>query len=160
LRTEPKNRQGIRIAYVPLESVKQDIGNILKVAESELILSPCNGWGRLKLGAGTPPVRIEEGWLSVFHGVDPIPHEDDNKFSLQYSAGIIIHDVERPHKVLYKSATGLLSPETNEELFGTVNNVVFPTAIDPRPDLGARIFDVYYGMADHKIGLFRLELGR
>jgi len=36
--------------------------------------------------------------------------------------------------------------------------VVFPTAIDERTDLGARIYDVYYGMADYAIGAARLTL--
>jgi predicted GH43/DUF377 family glycosyl hydrolase len=34
--------------------------------------------------------------------------------------------------------------------------VVFPTAIDPR---GEREADVYYGMADARIGAFRLTMG-
>jgi predicted GH43/DUF377 family glycosyl hydrolase len=37
-----------------------------------------------------------------------------------------------------------------------VPNVVFPTAIDPRSEDGA---DVYYGMADARIGAFRLAMG-
>jgi predicted GH43/DUF377 family glycosyl hydrolase len=37
-----------------------------------------------------------------------------------------------------------------------VPNVVFPTAIDP---LGEAEADVYYGMADARIGAFRLTMG-
>ena len=38
-------------------------------------------------------------------------------------------------------------------------NVVFPTAIDRRDDLGLPgRFDVYYGMADSRIGVARLDL--
>jgi hypothetical protein len=37
-----------------------------------------------------------------------------------------------------------------------VPNVVFPTAIDPRGEGEA---DVYYGMADARIGAFRLTMG-
>ena len=32
-------------------------------------------------------------------------------------------------------------------------------AIDPRPDLGPRTFDFYYGMADWSIGAARMTLG-
>lgn len=53
----------------------------------------------------------------------------------------------------------MLVPSTTEELQGTVNNVVFPTALVPRPELGDRTFDCYYGMADFRIGRFRLQLG-
>ena len=42
---------------------------------------------------------------------------------------------------------------------GTVANVVFPTGIDRRDDLGPpERFDVYYGMADDRIGVARLEV--
>ena len=38
-------------------------------------------------------------------------------------------------------------------------NVVFSTGIDPRDDLGSPDrFDVYYGMADDRIGGARLDL--
>jgi predicted GH43/DUF377 family glycosyl hydrolase len=37
--------------------------------------------------------------------------------------------------------------------------VVFPTGIDRRDDLGQpNRFDVYYGMADKRIGVARLDL--
>jgi beta-1,2-mannobiose phosphorylase / 1,2-beta-oligomannan phosphorylase len=36
---------------------------------------------------------------------------------------------------------------------------VFPTGIDRRDDLGSpNRFDVYYGMADYRIGVARLDL--
>jgi len=54
--------------------------------------------------------------------------------------------------VLYRSPRPLLEPQTESERAGIVDNVVFPTGIDPRPDLGARIFDTYYGMADFRVG--------
>jgi len=42
---------------------------------------------------------------------------------------------------------------------GTVANVVFSTGIDRRDDLGSPDrFDVYYGMADKRIGVARLDL--
>jgi hypothetical protein len=42
---------------------------------------------------------------------------------------------------------------------GTVANVVFPTGIDRRDDLGSPDrFDVYYGMADNRIGVARLDV--
>ena len=46
-----------------------------------------------------------------------------------------------------------------QERQGTVANVVFPTGIDRRDDLGTPDrFDVYYGMADNRIGVARLDL--
>jgi predicted GH43/DUF377 family glycosyl hydrolase len=41
----------------------------------------------------------------------------------------------------------------------TVANVVFPTGIDRRDDIGMPDrFDIYYGMADNRIGAARLDL--
>jgi predicted GH43/DUF377 family glycosyl hydrolase len=46
-----------------------------------------------------------------------------------------------------------------DERIGTIANVVFPTGIDRRDDLGPpERFDVYYGMADDRIGVARLEV--
>jgi predicted GH43/DUF377 family glycosyl hydrolase len=40
-----------------------------------------------------------------------------------------------------------------------VENVVFPTGIDRRDDLGQPDrFDIYYGMADDRIGVARLDV--
>ena len=49
----------------------------------------------------------------------------------------------------------LLAPERPDELVGTVGNVVFPTAIEPAVD-GTRLY-VFYGMADDRIGVARLD---
>ena len=63
-----------------------------------------------------------------------------------------------PDRVLYRSPKPILSPETPRERVGVVDNVVFPTGIDPRPDLADGTYDVYYGMGDHSIGAARLRL--
>jgi predicted GH43/DUF377 family glycosyl hydrolase len=61
--------------------------------------------------------------------------------------------------IRYRSAEPVLTPEVPEERRGTVANVVFPTGIDRRDDLGSQErFDVYYGMADYRIGVARLEV--
>ena len=66
---------------------------------------------------------------------------------------------EHPQKILYRSPEPVLTPESPEELAGTIANVVFPTGIDRRDDLGTPDrFDVYYGMADSRIGVARLDL--
>jgi beta-1,2-mannobiose phosphorylase / 1,2-beta-oligomannan phosphorylase len=152
-----RDRESIRIGYVPLERVLRDPQALLDVRESVIVLSPDDQWGSIKVGAGTPPVRIKEGWLALFHGVDLLDNSGA-KPKFQYSAGIVIHDLERPDRVLYRSPKPVLAPETEFERKGIVDNVVFPTAIDPRPDLGPRVFDIYYGMADYAIGAARMTL--
>jgi predicted GH43/DUF377 family glycosyl hydrolase len=151
------DRESIRIAYVPLEPVLRDRRNLLNVAESVLSLSPNNDWGPIKIGGGTPPVRIAEGWMSLYHGVDLIDNSG-SKPKFRYSAGVIVHDYEEPHRLLYRSPKPVLVPESERERTGIVDNVVFPTGIDVRTDLGDRVFDVYYGMADYSIGAARMTL--
>ena len=59
----------------------------------------------------------------------------------------------------HRSPEPILTPELPKEREGIVPNVVFPTAIDRRDDLGLPgRFDVYYGMADKRIGVARLDL--
>jgi beta-1,2-mannobiose phosphorylase / 1,2-beta-oligomannan phosphorylase len=151
------DRESTRIAYIHADPVLLDRTKLLEVSESACVLEPVTQWGQLKTGAGTPPVQIDEGWLSVYHAVDAIAHED-GRFRVNYQAGLIVHDLVSPHIVRYRSPEPILSPETSEELHGVVNNVVFPTAIDVRADIAARTYDIYYGMADARIGLVRLGI--
>jgi predicted GH43/DUF377 family glycosyl hydrolase len=66
---------------------------------------------------------------------------------------------EHPRTIHYRSAKPVLTPELPQEWHGTIANVVFPTGIDRRDDLGSPDrFDVYYGMADNRIGVARLDL--
>lgn len=155
LQMNPRDRESIRIAYIPLEPALDDAAKLLHVAESELVLAPDGNWGRIKVGAGTPPVRTSDGWLSLYHGVDAVEHR--GRTSMVYSAGLVIHDLEQPHRIVYRSPRPVLKPSTAAERTGTVNDVVFPTGIDRRPS--PRSFDTYYGMADSKIGRARLDLG-
>jgi predicted GH43/DUF377 family glycosyl hydrolase len=66
---------------------------------------------------------------------------------------------EHPQLIRYRSAEPVLTPVLPQERNGTIANVVFPTGIDRRDDLGTPDrFDVYYGMADNRIGVARLDL--
>jgi predicted GH43/DUF377 family glycosyl hydrolase len=133
--------------------VLADIRNLLVPRESVIVLAPDGPWGRLKTGGGTPPVRIAEGWFSLYHAVDAV--EIDGRYAMTYSAGIVILDSDRPHVVRYRSPVPVLSPEHPDEMHGVVNNVVFPTGIDVS---GERNFDIYYGMADARIGRAAIAL--
>jgi beta-1,2-mannobiose phosphorylase / 1,2-beta-oligomannan phosphorylase len=154
-----EDRESIRIAYVPLAPVLKDRANICNVSESRQVLSPDDRWGSIKIGAGTPPVRASfngsDVWLEIFHGVDAA---GGRKPSLRYGAGILLQDFERPDRILYRSPKPILTPESKEERKGIVDNVVFPTGLDPRPDLGDHVYDIYYGMSDYSIGAARLTI--
>ena len=78
---------------------------------------------------------------------------------LCYSAGVMVLSEENPRLIRYRSREPVLAPELPQERWGSVPNVVFPTGIDRRDDLGTPDrFDIYYGMADNRIGVARLDV--
>jgi predicted GH43/DUF377 family glycosyl hydrolase len=122
------------------------------------VLRPDGPWGAIKVGAGPPPVRTAAGWLLMYHGIDALPaSEAGNGPAMQYRAGLALLDLARPDEVIYRSPEPVFWPELPEERQGIVDDVVFPTALDPRPDIGPYHFDIYYGMGDFMIGRGRLE---
>lgn len=153
-RLAPNLREGIAVGYVPLAAAQADVRKLCTVTESHPLALPEAAWGTIKVGAGTPPVRVREGWLAVIHGVDELEHPSGAAL-LRYCAGVIIQDAERLDRVIFRSPEPLFVPEIAGEVHGTVGHVVFPTAIDARGD---RSFDIYYGMADFEIGRGRLDL--
>jgi beta-1,2-mannobiose phosphorylase / 1,2-beta-oligomannan phosphorylase len=71
---------------------------------------------------------------------------------MQYRAGVALLDPAKPHVLIYRSPQPLLWPELPAERESLVDDVVFPTAIDPRADIAGNAYDIYYGMADRVIG--------
>ncbi len=103
--------------------------------------------------------EARHGRLIVYHGVCDQPEPGTDRHHLCYSAGVMILSREHPRELLYWSSKEVLTPTLAEEQYGTIDNVVFPTCIDRRDDIGAfDRFDVYYGMADNRIGVARLDV--
>ena len=150
--------ESLAIGYVSLEAALADVSSLRDTVESHRLELPPAQWGRIKVGAGTPPVRIREGWLSVIHGIDLVERPGRAAYA-RYCAGIIVHDIDRLDRIVYRSPSPLFVPRAEAEVHGTVSHVVFPTAIDHHPDWDARTFDIYYGMGDDEIGRGRLTLG-
>ncbi len=72
---------------------------------------------------------------------------------------IMMLSKEHPQFIHYRSLHPVLTPELLNERSGIVDNVVFPSGIDIRDDLGLpNRLDVYFGMADSRIGVARLDL--
>ena len=62
-------RPGIWISYVPVAEVRDDIRNLVRLRDHRLVALSEHAWEALKIGAGPPPVRVDEGWLLIHHGV-------------------------------------------------------------------------------------------
>jgi beta-1,2-mannobiose phosphorylase / 1,2-beta-oligomannan phosphorylase len=148
------DRASIWVSYVPVDDVLADIRALARLRSHQLVATPEYKWEQVKIGAGTAPIRVPGGWLLVHHGVSGTKSYDWPQPGVRYSAGAMLLDADDITRVRWRSPAPLLEPQEPEETEGIVPQVVFPTALDPRPDGSA---DVYYGMADDKIGVARLS---
>ncbi len=147
-------RPGIWISYVPAAEVAADVRAFVHLRDHTPVALSEFEWEALKIGAGPPPIRVDEGWLAIHHGVSgTLVHGTDQQQGVHYAAGAMLLDPEDPSRVLARTADPLLFPHSHEELVGTVPNVVFPTAIEAIDG----VHHVFYGMADSHIGVARLE---
>jgi predicted GH43/DUF377 family glycosyl hydrolase/glycosyltransferase involved in cell wall biosynthesis len=104
------------------------------------IAQPRSGtWDEMRIGASLVPIRVDGGWLEIYHGADR-----DNR----YGVGALLLDAGDPTKVLARTDRPLLTPEAEYELDGFLHDVVFPSG---HVDLGDGDIRVYYGAADTSV---------
>ena len=153
------NRESIWISYSPKVLVGGKPYDLGQFTSHHRLAAPVSPWEKLKIGGGTPPVMTRLGWLIIYHGVGKSAESDNDDLQLSYCAGAMVLSSEHPQHVLSQSSEPVLTPSLPAERSGVVPNVVFPTGIDRRDDLGTPDrFDVYFGMADQRIGVARLDL--
>ncbi len=153
------DHESIWISYCPMVLEGSEPYYLGLFNSHHRLATPVAPWELLKIGGGTPPVLTRHGWLIIYHGVRDIAAPGNDAQHLSYSAGVMVLSKEHPRFVRYRSAEPVLTPMLPHELHGIVDNVVFPTGIDRRDDLGLPDrFDVYYGMADKRIGVARLDV--
>ena len=106
-------------------------------------------WDGVKVGAGPPPIRTEDGWLLLYHGV--------KKFggNMVYRVGAALLDHREPHKMLGRTPGWIFGPSAGYETNGYMPNVVFPCGCLVRGDE----LWMYYGAADTSVCLARARLG-
>jgi predicted GH43/DUF377 family glycosyl hydrolase len=162
---EPKHRvvdlvhESMWISYCPMALDDLEPNHLGLFNSHHRLAAPVSPWERLKIGGGTPPILTRHGWLIIYHGVHNMPEQGSNLLNLCYSAGVMVLSKEHPRIIRYRSTEPVLTPELLQERRGIIPNVVFPTGIDRRDDIGLPDrFDVYYGMADDRIGVARLDL--
>lgn len=101
-------------------------------------------WERIKIGAGPVPIKTEEGWILLYHGVQ----HTCNAFT--YSVGVAVLDLEDPSKVKYRATRYLLTPEELYEMIGFSGYTIFPCSalVDSEGKVA-----IYYGAADSNMGI-------
>jgi predicted GH43/DUF377 family glycosyl hydrolase len=98
-------------------------------------------WETGRVGAGTPPVRTDDGWVEIYHG-NRQPTERGEVG--MYSTGVLLLDLENPAKILRRTASSIFEPTAAFERNGFVPDVVFPTGVVET----STSYLVYYGAAD------------
>lgn len=98
-------------------------------------------WQSGRVGAGTPPVRIADGWLEIYHGNRQPTRPGE--VGTYYGGGLLV-DAGDPARILRRTPEPFFRPECDFEVAGFVPNVVFPTGVVQDGDT----LLVYYGAAD------------
>lgn len=152
-------KESIWISYFNLTEGKETCLESAKFTSHYCLAHPVYTWENLKIGAGAPPILTKHGWLMIYHGVRKHSGCTEEQPKYTYSAGVMVLSEKEPQKIIYRSSEPVLTPELDDETIGVVGNVVFPTGTDQRDDIGKpNRIDVYYGMADNKIGVAKMEI--
>ncbi len=102
-------------------------------------------WDSKKVGIAAPPIKTDQGWLILYHGVS----EDKT-----YRVGAVLCDIKDPAKIIARTDEPIFEPETVYEKEGEIPNVVFPCGAVQIED---KIY-MYYGGADKVVGVATIEL--
>lgn len=106
--------------------------------KGEFLIKPReDSWDSLKVGAGAPPMKTNDGWLLIYHAVG---WKDRGR----YKIGAMLLEQNDPTHVLYRSNSPILEPTESYENEGHKSGIAYPC--------GAAILKeellVYYGGAD------------
>ena len=98
-------------------------------------------WETGRVGAGTPPLAINEGWLEIYHG----NHRPTAAGGVgAYFGATMLLAKDDPSRLLRTGHEPVLTPSLEFEQEGFVANVVFPTGVVEQDD---RLL-IYYGASD------------
>ena len=94
-----------------------------------------DSWDSVRVGCGAEPIRVDRGWLVLYHGSD----------GSAYHMGAALLDANDPSIVIARSEEPFLSPQEWYETEGFYQNVVFSNGHVRMDD---DTLYVYYGAAD------------
>jgi predicted GH43/DUF377 family glycosyl hydrolase len=95
-------------------------------------------WDSARIGAGSAPIKTEQGWLEIYHGAEELPSGH------RYCLGALLLDFDNPTKVIARSIDPIMEPTAPYEVEGFYGNVVFTNGQVVRGDEVL----LYYGAAD------------
>lgn len=102
--------------------------------EPQLVMRPLPSHGdERKIGPGAPPIRTEQGWLSIYHGV--LQTMDGSVYRL----GVALHDLQNPARIPGVGDSWIPPPEDPWKLTGYVRNAVFCRGAAAEPEGSVKI---------------------
>ena len=117
------------------------------LAGKPVMLPRQDSWDSEKIGIAGPPIKTDEGWLLIYHGLSL----HDKKYRLSAA----LFDLENPEKVKSRLDYPILEPETDYENVGDRPGTVFACG---NLIIGDRLF-IYYGAADQVTAVASCHLG-
>ncbi|HVU14759.1 MAG TPA: glycoside hydrolase family 130 protein [Phototrophicaceae bacterium] len=102
--------------------------------------SKSGAWDGGRVGGGAPPIKTDQGWLSIYHAADA-----QNRYCL----GAFLTPLDAPDRIIARSQQPIFVPEAPYETNGFFGNVVFTCGALADGDR----LRIYYGAADDKIAL-------
>lgn len=103
-------------------------------------------WDAFIRGAGAPPIKTEQGWLLLYHGMNP-------EHGAGYNVGAMLLDLNDPTKILAQSDEPILRPEAWYENDWKPGVVYATGAVVVGKDLF-----VYYGGGDKYIAAATIDM--
>jgi len=104
--------------------------------ENDVLISAQNNtYENYGIEPGAPPIEVDDGLLLVYSSISK-----DKKWTISF----MTLDKNDPTKIISKTIAPCLVPEEDYELYGDVNNVIFPCGAIIDDD---RLY-IYYGCAD------------
>ena len=119
--------------------------DMLEWGEPKKLFAGKESWEGDRIGAGCPPIKTEDGWLLIYHGVS----EEDH----YYRVGMIMLDLENPSKIIARTKDFVFEPEEDYETDGIWTGCVFPTGIIEKDGK----YFIYYGCADKYVSLATVD---
>lgn len=104
----------------------------------------------VKNGQGPPPIKTEQGWIHLAHGVR------NTAAGLRYVLYVFMTDLEQPWRVIRQPAGHFLAPEGLERV-GDVSNVAFSNGWIVNEN--KEVF-IYYGSSDTRMHVATTTLER
>ena len=122
--------------------------------EDILLLPREDSWESDRIGAGPPPLKIEKGWLLIYHGVKKL---GEDKYV--YGAGAVLLDSRNPRKIIARTSRKkplFSAVKSYEKMLGESKKVIFPTGLVL--DLNGRDLLVYSGAGDRVVGVMKISV--